>query len=174
MCEREVSTVIKKIIYINEKIETIATSNNTSKLRITLGVIWNLGLVFFIIFLIGSVFVFSIGLGYFASLVKDEPLYTKGEMRKQIYNYEETSEMYFAGNVYIGKIRTDLEREKTTLDQVSPILIKAVLATEDEYFYDHNGIVPKAVLRGLIQDFTNSSTQTGGSTLTQQLIKTKY
>jgi len=163
--------LLKKIIYINEKIETIATSNNTSKLRITLGVIWNLGLVFFIIFLIGSVFVFSIGLGYFASLVKDEPLYTKGEMRKLIYNYEETSEMYFAGNVYIGKIRTDLEREKTTLDQVSPILIKAVLATEDEYFYDHNGIVPKAVLRGLIQDFTNSSTQTGGSTLTQQLIK---
>ncbi len=46
-----------------------------------------------------------------------------------------------------------------------------MLATEDEYFREHNGIVPKAVFRGLFQDFTNSSTQTGGSTLTQQLIK---
>jgi len=163
--------LIQKIIHMNEKIDTIATSNRIRKLRITLGVIWNLGLVFFIMFLIGFVFMFSIGVGYFASLVKDEPLYTREEMRKQIYNYEETSEMYFAGNIYIGKIRTDLERKKTTLDQVSPILIKAVLATEDEYFYEHNGIVPKAVFRGLLQDFTNASTQTGGSTLTQQLIK---
>ena len=162
---------INKLIQINEKIETIATSKDTSKLRITLSVLWNLGLVFLILFLTGFVFVFSIGVGYFASLVKDEPLHTKEEMRKQIYNYEETSEMYFAGNIYIGKVRTDLDRQKTTLDQVSPLLVQAVLATEDEYFYEHNGIVPKAVLRGLIQDFTNASTQTGGSTLTQQLIK---
>lgn len=159
---------INKLIRINEKIETIVTSKDTSKLRITLSVLWNLGLVFLILFLTSFVFVFSIGVGYFASLVKDEPLHTKEEMRKQIYNYEETSEMYFAGNIYIGKVRTDLDRQETTLDQVSPLLVQAVLATEDEYFYEHNGIVPKAVLRGLIQDFTNASTQTGGSTLTQR------
>lgn len=162
---------IRKLMHINEKIENMVSSYNSSKLRIALSVIWNLGLVFFIIFLIGFVFVFSIGVGYFASLVDEEPLYTKEEMRKQIFNYEETSEMYFAGNVYIGKVRTDLERKKTTLDQVSPLLIQAVLATEDEFFYEHEGIVPKAVFRGLLQDFTNASTQTGGSTLTQQLIK---
>lgn len=167
----KIQALIKKLIHLNEKIEMIATSNQTSKLRIALGVIWNLGLVFFILFLTGFVFLFSIGIGYFASLVKDEPLYTKEEMRKQIYNYEETSEMYFANNIYIGKVRTDLERQETTLDQVSPLLIQAVLATEDEYFYEHKGVVPKAVLRGLFQDFTNASTQTGGSTLTQQLIK---
>ncbi|NLY81041.1 MAG: peptidoglycan glycosyltransferase [Lysinibacillus sp.] len=161
----------EKLIKLNDKIEHIATSSDTSKWRITFSVIWNLRLVFFILFLTGLVFVFSIGVGYFASLVKDEPLHSKEDMRKQVYNYEETSEIYFAGDIYIGKIRTDLDRQETELDKVSPTLIQAVLATEDEYFYEHSGIVPKAVLRGLIQDFTNAQTQTGGSTLTQQLIK---
>src|SRR5699024_8591962 len=50
-------------------------------------------------------------------------------------------------------------------------LIQAVIATEDEYFTEHKGIVPKAIFRATLQEFTNSSVQTGGSTLTQQLIK---
>lgn len=161
----------EKLIEFNKKIDLFMTSKKTSKIRITLSVLWNLGLVFFITLFIGAIFIFSIGTGYFVSLVKDEPLHTREEMRKQVYNYEETSEIYFAGDVYLGKVRTDLDRRETTLEQVSPTLINAVLATEDEYFYEHHGFVPKAVLRGLIQDFTNSSTQTGGSTLTQQLIK---
>ena len=118
-----------------------------------------------------GIFAGSVGAGYFASLVKDEPLRSKEEMREQIFNYEETSEIYFANDIYIGKLRTDLERRETSLATISPLVINAVLATEDEYFREHKGIVPKAVLRGLLQDVTNSSTQTGGSTLTQQLIK---
>ena len=44
-------------------------------------------------------------------------------------------------------------------------------ATEDEYFYQHEGVVPKAIMRALFQEVTNASVQSGGSTLTQQLIK---
>lgn len=156
---------------LNDKIENLASSRKMSKIRITGSVIWNLTLIFLIFILTGFVFVGAIGAGYFASLVKDDPLLTKEEMREQIYSYEETSEIYFANNIYIGKLRTDLERRETSIGKVSPMLVNAVLATEDEYFREHNGIVPKAVLRGLLQDITNSSTQTGGSTLTQQLIK---
>lgn len=160
-----------KIKHINEKIDTLASSTKMRRLRITGSVIWNLALIFLIFLTTAIVFVGGIGLGYFASLVKDDPLLSKEEMREQIYSYEETSEMYFANEVYIGKIRTDIERRETSIKKVSPTLINAVLATEDEYFREHDGIVPKAVLRGVLQDFTNSSTQTGGSTLTQQLIK---
>ena len=105
---------------------------------------------------------------------KEEPLRSKQELRDQIFSYEETSEIYFANDIYIGKLRTDLDRRETSLSNVAPEVVNAVLATEDEYFREHNGIVPKAVIRGLLQDVTNSATQTGGSTLTQQLIKTKY
>ncbi len=152
-------------------IESLAASKWLPHLRITGGVVWNLALIFIIAFAILGVFAVSVGAGYFASLIEDEPLRSKEEMRNMIFNYEETSEVYFANNVYIGKLRTDLERRETSLANVSQHVVNAVLATEDEYFREHNGIVPKAVIRGLLQDVSNSSTQTGGSTLTQQLIK---
>ena len=163
--------LIERIRELNVKLDRLATTKQMSRLRITGRVIWNLVLIFMIFTTTAVVFVGGLGLGYFASLVNDDPLMSKEEMRDQIYNYDETSEIYFAGDIYIGKLRTDLERRETSIADVSPLLINAVLATEDEYFREHNGIVPKAVLRGLLQDVTNSSTQTGGSTLTQQLIK---
>ena len=159
------------IIKFNEKIESLAASKRLQYLRITGGVVWNLALIFLVTFVILGVFAVSVGAGYFASLVKNEPLRSKEEMRDMIFNYEETSEVYFANNVRLGPLRTDLDRRETSLANVSQYVINAVLATEDEYFREHNGIVPKAVLRGLLQDVSNSSTQTGGSTLTQQLIK---
>lgn len=156
---------------INAKIDKLLEQKWMNTLRFSGSVTWNLFLLFLIFVLVGVVFVGSVGAGYFASLVKDEPLRSKEELRELIFNYEETSEIYFANDIYIGKLRTDLDRRETSLDSVSPYVINAVLATEDEYFREHKGIVPKAVFRGLLQDITNSSTQTGGSTLTQQLIK---
>lgn len=153
------------------KLEEISNKTWMKYFRITTGVLKNLIMVFVLFIVVGIVFVGSIGAGYFASLVKEEPLTPKDEMVSMVHNYEETSKLYFAGNQYLGKMRTDLERTETTLDKVAPTLIDAVIATEDENFYQHNGIVPKAVLRGLAQDISNSDSQTGGSTLTQQLIK---
>ena len=43
-------------------------------------------------------------------------------MEKDIYNYEETSKLYFANDVYFGDVRSDLYREETTLDKISPTL----------------------------------------------------
>ena len=163
--------VFKQLIHLNKRIDSLYTSKKMRPLRITSSVIWNISLLFIIFLTTAFVFVAGIGLGYFASLVNDDPLISEEEMKKQIFSYEETSEIYFANNIYIGKLRTDLERRETSINSVSPQLINAVLATEDEYFREHNGIVPKAILRGLLQDVSNSSTQTGGSTLTQQLIK---
>ncbi len=139
--------------------------------NVTYLVVWNLLLIFFIIGVIGVGFAGGAGAGYFASLVKDEPLRPYEDMKRNIYNYEETSEMYFANNIYLGKYRADLDREEVKLDDISPHLINALIATEDEYFYEHEGVVPKAILRAILQEVTNSASQTGGSTLTQQLIK---
>lgn len=116
-------------------------------------------------------FVFGLGAGYFASLVKDEPVRTVAVMKQDLYDYEKTSKLYFANNEYIGDIRSDLHREKVSLDKIPQTLIDAVISTEDENFYDHNGIMPKAIIRAAIQEVTDSDTKTGGSTLTQQLIK---
>ncbi|MEJ8765778.1 transglycosylase domain-containing protein [Oceanobacillus sp. HCA-5259] len=139
--------------------------------RITYGVMWNVILFFLIISFIGMFFIGGIGAGYFASLVKDEKILDYETMAQEIYDYAETSSMYFANNVYLGDINADLYRDETTLDNIAPELISAVIATEDEYFNEHQGVVPKAIVRAFLQELTNASTQTGGSTLTQQLIK---
>ncbi|MFS0574838.1 transglycosylase domain-containing protein [Sporosarcina sp. 179-K 3D1 HS] len=155
---------------IEEKLEEMNQTKWAKHLRITSGVLWNLLILFLIFGLTFTVFAASVGAGYFASLVSKEPLRPKEEMRAAIFNYEETSEIYTNGQ-YLRKVSADIERKETRLEDVSPHVIDAVMATEDEYFNKHNGIVPKAVFRGLFQDVTNSDSQTGGSTLTQQLIK---
>src|SRR5690625_4386814 len=139
--------------------------------RVTYDVFSNLLLFFIVIGAMVLLFAGGVGAGYFASLVKDEPIRSYEDMRKDIYNYEETSKLYFANDKYIGDIRSDLHREEIELEDVSDLVIQAVLATEDQSFYEHNGIVPKAIVRALYQEVASSGAQTGGSTLTQQLIK---
>lgn len=147
-------------------------NNKTKKgANITYLVVWNLILVFLVIGVIGVSFAGGAGAGYFAALVKEEPVRSYEDLRKNIYNYEESTEMYFANDVYLGKYRADLLREEVSLDNVSEHLINALISTEDEYFYEHEGVVPKAIVRAVVQEVTNSANQTGGSTLTQQLIK---
>lgn len=159
------------IAKINNRIEELLAKSWMRKVRISSGVAWNLFLIACVLLVLGGVFAGSVGAGYFASLVKEEPLRTEKDMRDLVFSYEETSEMYFANDVYIGKVRTDLDRRETAIANVSPFIVNAVLATEDEYFREHPGIVPKAVLRGVLQDVAGSANQTGGSTLTQQLVK---
>ncbi|MGE7905107.1 transglycosylase domain-containing protein [Peribacillus sp. NPDC094092] len=139
--------------------------------RVTYQVIWNLTLILIIVGILGFSFAGGVGAGYFAALVNDEPVRSKEDLKKDIYNYEETSEVYFADEVYLGKLKSDLEREEVSIDKVSEHLKNAVIATEDEYFYEHDGVVPKAILRAIYQEFSNATVQSGGSTLTQQLIK---
>ncbi|SDN75262.1 transglycosylase domain-containing protein [Halobacillus aidingensis] len=140
--------------------------------RITYDVVWNVILFFIIIGVIGLFFAGGVGAGYFASLVKDEEVRSEEQMKETIYNYSETSTMLFNdGKTEIGDVRSDLYREEVQLEQVSEDLRNAVIATEDEYFGEHKGVVPKAVMRAVVQEVTNSSVKTGGSTLTQQLVK---
>lgn len=160
-----------RIQLIEERLDSLTQTMWAKRLRITSGVAWNLFLLSLVFIATLTVFGASVGAGYFASLVAKEPLRTKDEMRNQIFSYEETSEIYLANNIYLGQISADIARTETKLENVSPHVIDAVLATEDEYFETHKGVVPKAIFRGIFQDVTNSDSQTGGSTLTQQLIK---
>lgn len=158
-----------------EKLKSLGaffTNKKTVKgARITYSVVWNMLLLLIIVLVLGAGFAGGVGAGYFASLVKDEQIRPYENMKKDIYNYEETSDLYFDNDVYLGKLRTDLYREEVKLDDMSEHLVNAVVATEDEYFYEHDGVVPKAIMRALFQEVTNSATSSGGSTLTQQLIK---
>ena len=131
------------------------------------------GLFTFFLFLIMIIGALGGGtvIGYFASLVEDIPIPTEVEMRNQVNSYGIKSSMYYADNSLISDLRSDLLRSPIPLEQMSPLVLNAIIATEDENFYQHEGIVPKALIRAGLQEFTNASMVSGGSTLTQQLIK---
>lgn len=61
------------------------------------------------------------------------------------------------------------------LDSIPQHLVKALIATEDVRFYDHNGIDTRSVLRVLVKSLAlQNSSSGGGSTLTQQLAKNMF
>jgi len=64
----------------------------------------------------------------------------------------------------------DKYRESVRLDQIAPIMQKAVIAIEDSRFYQHGALDLKGTLRALVNNASSDSTQ-GGSTLTQQYVK---
>ncbi len=62
-------------------------------------------------------------------------------------------------------------RTSVASDAISDNLKKAIVATEDEHFNEHKGVVPKAVIRATLGTFVGLGSSSGGSTLTQQVIK---
>ena len=55
--------------------------------------------------------------------------------------------------------------------EMAPVLINAIIATEDSEFYRHGGVDPKAIVRAVIKDVIERRKAQGASTLTQQLAK---
>lgn len=58
-----------------------------------------------------------------------------------------------------------------SLDDVSPALVDALLAAEDERFRSHWGVDPRAVLRATRENTTAGRIVQGGSTITQQTVR---
>ena len=58
-----------------------------------------------------------------------------------------------------------------SIDQIPLDLQHAVVAIEDERFYEHNGIDVRGILRAASRVLTTGSPSEGASTITQQLLK---
>jgi penicillin-binding protein 1C len=61
--------------------------------------------------------------------------------------------------------------EPVRLDEVSEWVVPALLAAEDQRFFQHPGVDPLAILRALGQALTQGRIVSGASTLTQQLVR---
>lgn len=121
----------------------------------------------------------GVGAGIVSAYTKTEKIRKKEDFDKELEALSQTSYAYFkeenGKTETIGAMINPDDRELVTdLKQVSPYLLDAFLSIEDKEFYDHNGIVPRSILRAAYQQFTGSDVTTGGSTLTQQLIKTHF
>jgi len=66
------------------------------------------------------------------------------------------------------------DRLVVRIDQVSPLLTKAIMAIEDKNFYNHHGVSISGILRAFWINFQSGRIVQGGSTITQQLVKNFY
>ncbi|QJX49145.1 penicillin-binding protein [Hymenobacter taeanensis] len=84
---------------------------------------------------------------------------------------EQPSEVYTADGVLMGRYFRE-NRSPVPLNEMSPWLTKALIATEDVRYYEHSGIDPTAIARAVVGVVRGGSG--GGSTITQQLAKNLY
>ena len=65
----------------------------------------------------------------------------------------------------------DQYRIVVPLEDVSPVMVKAVLAIEDHRFYEHGPLDAQGTLRAFVTNAAQDDVVQGGSTITQQLVK---
>ena len=125
----------------------------------------------FILGFIGGLFGAGVALGYGVALFDKAKVPQSDDLIKQVKNISSISEIVYADGSVIASIESDLLRTSVSSEEISDNLKKAIIATEDEHFLEHNGVVPKAVIRATLGTFAGLGSSSGGSTLTQQLIK---
>jgi penicillin-binding protein 1A len=75
------------------------------------------------------------------------------------------------GNPEIARLTGNRNRILVEESEISPNIKNAVIAIEDERFYEHKGVDYQGIARALFQDILSRSAQQGGSTITQQFVK---
>ena len=111
------------------------------------------------------VFFFMVLKGFFGPLPGDEELLNIQHM--------EATVVYDVKNRIIGKYYVQ-DRTPVSFQNISPNLINALVATEDQRFFEHQGIDLISLGRVVVKSLLLQQGAGGGSTLTQQLVKNLY
>lgn len=82
-----------------------------------------------------------------------------------------STRIYDRNGIPLYSVYEDVNRSYVKLDQIPKYLQQATIATEDKNFYKNKGFSVTGYIRGLIIDPILRRRVTGGSTLTQQLVK---
>lgn len=109
--------------------------------------------------------------GYVAALVKNEEVRPRTVIEERVGENSLTGYVYFNDDSLVGQLRTDEDRLIIEYEDLPQQVIDALLAIEDNNFFEHYGVDINGLGRAVKQKLLNEETQTGGSTLTQQLAR---
>ncbi len=95
--------------------------------------------------------------------------YDLGRMERM----ESASLIYDRKGGLMGKIYIQ-NRDPVAYDKLSPLLVKAVVAAEDQRFWEHDGVDYYGILRAAQANWTAGRIRQGASTVTQQLARNSF
>ena len=140
--------------------------NKPTKIRKKCGVIfWK---IFVVCIIVAGVVGISTGVGAVKGILASAPDISEIDVIPTGYS---TTVLASDGSEIATLVAEGSNRQYVTLDEISENLQHAVVAIEDERFYEHNGIDLKGIARALVTDIKAMDFSQGASTITQQLIK---
>ena len=104
-------------------------------------------------------------------LLKDLPRpekFTESEIAQSTKIYDRE------GKTILYEIAGDEKRTLVPLARMSPFMQQAIVAAEDQNFYQHQGVDFKAIARAVLYDLKIRQTAQGASTISQQLIRNYF
>lgn len=125
----------------------------------------------FFIFSCSLVILLAISVLYFQNLTKEATHMSDNELKHKLLNVSGNEDIDYKSDNILSEYNNSINTLIVGPKHVNSNVIKALTASEDSLFFQHNGILPKTVLRAIGQDIFNSMDATGGSTITQQLVK---
>jgi penicillin-binding protein 1A len=87
------------------------------------------------------------------------------------YQPPTTTQIFAADGTLIGEFYSQ-KRYLVPLDRIPPYVRQAFISAEDDAFYDHRGVDAQGILRAFINNVIAGGKVQGGSTITQQVVKT--
>lgn len=113
----------------------------------------------------------TIGTSVVLGIFKKAPEIDPTKYRSQL---SETSRIYASDGSLIETLVSDQFSEFVPIEEMPENLVNAIVAIEDERFYEHNGVDYKRVAGALVHDIKTRSFEQGASTITMQLAKNLY
>lgn len=112
-----------------------------------------------------------------ANDIRTDPALDLSKLDTDTSSFTATSQVYdrngaLIGNIlpYIGEGRATTNRIPVTLDQVSPAALQAIIAYEDDQYFEHYGFDLPGIAKAFYEQFLGSQGR-GGSSITTQVIK---
>ena len=141
----------------------------TKKPNFILSVILTTAKMMFVVALVVGVALTGALVGVAKAWVETMPVLDLSRFDEQA----QTSYIYDKNGDLITDFKGTENRVDATYEEFPQILIDAVVASEDQRFWTHNGIDLRRLFGSLVSNFTSGGSQ-GGSTITQQLIKKTF
>lgn len=110
-----------------------------------------------------------IGVLVFAYYAWKAPAFNESALKDQL-----PTKIYDKNNKLVTTLYMGQKREHVKFDDVPDKMKDAVLATEDNRFYDHGALDYKRLSGAVMKNFTGGFGSQGASTLTQQVVKRSF